>query len=122
VEIKKESLKKDVVMTNITSPSTSEEIANPDSISREHVVKRLKDWHDRVHELYDDIERAFQNTNFKLSRESKLHPEELPQRFGITEDDQPRIEILHIQRPDKSEAAVLHPRGCGSSEQTDAST
>jgi hypothetical protein len=99
-------------MTNITRPSTSEEIANPDSITREHVLKRLSDWHERVHELYDAIERAFQNTDFKLSREAKLqHPEELPQRFGITEADQPKIEILHILRPEKSEAAALYPRG-----------
>ena len=92
--------------------STSEELADPGGVSREHVLQRLRDWRDRVHKLYDEIERELQGTPFRCNREGKhTSAEELPQRVGITETEQPKIDILRIVRPDDTNAAVLYPRG-----------
>jgi len=99
-------------MVDITRRSTSEEIADPDSVSRERVLKRLADWHDRVYELYDGIERELESTRFKPKREQKYAPpEEFARRFDITETEQPRIDALHIVRQDDTDAAILYPRG-----------
>jgi hypothetical protein len=92
--------------------STSEELADPRGVSREHVLQRLWDWRDRVHKLYDEIERELQGTPFRCNREGKnTSGEELPQRVGITRAQQPEIDILRIGRPDGTNAAVLYPRG-----------
>ncbi len=92
--------------------STSEELADPGGISREHVLQRLRDWRDRVHKLYDEIERVLQGTSFRTNREGKhISAEELPLRVGLTETEQPKIDILRIVRPDDTNAAVLYPRG-----------
>lgn len=92
--------------------STSEELANPSGVSRERVLQRLRDWRDRVHMLYDEIERVLQGTSFRPNREGKhTSAEELPQRVGVTETEQPKIDILRIVRPDNTNAAVLYPRG-----------
>jgi hypothetical protein len=96
----------------VTHRSSSEELADPASVSREHVLQRLGDWRDRVHELYDTIERELQGTGFRSNREGKhTSAEELPQKVGITQTEQPKIDILRIVRPDKSNAAILSPRG-----------
>jgi hypothetical protein len=92
--------------------STSEELADPSAVSRERVLKRLRDWRDRVHELYRDIEQALQTLPFRIDREGKYTSlEELPQRLGIAETEQPKIDILRIVRADDTNAAVLFPRG-----------
>jgi hypothetical protein len=92
--------------------STSEELADPGGVSRERVLQRLQDWRDRVHELYDQIEQVLQGTSFRPNREGKhTSVEELPQRVGVTETEQPKIDILRIVRPDYTNAAVLYPRG-----------
>lgn len=95
-----------------TYPSTSEELANPSGVSREHVLQRLRDWRDRVHSLYDEIERMLQGTSFRANREGKhMSAEELPQKVGIAETEQPTIDILRIIRPDDKNVAILSPRG-----------
>jgi hypothetical protein len=92
--------------------STSEELADPGGVSREHVLQRLRDWRDRVHKLYDEIERVLPGTPFRANREGKhTSAEELPQRFGITQPEQPKIDVLRIVRPDNTNAAILYPRG-----------
>lgn len=97
---------------NTIHRSTSEELANPGSVSRERVLQRLRDWRDRVHKLYDEIERVLQGTSFRLNREGKhISAEELPQRVGVPESEQPKIDILRVVRSDGTNAAVLYPRG-----------
>jgi hypothetical protein len=92
--------------------STSEELADPGGVSREHALQRLRDWRDRVHELYHEIERQLRDTSFRCNREGKhTSSEELPRVVGITEAEQPKIDILRIVRPDNTNAAILSPRG-----------
>jgi hypothetical protein len=96
----------------IAHPSTSEELANPASVTRDQVLERLRDWRDRVHELYDQIQEALGGSAFKCNRQGKhTSAEELPQRVGVGQADQPPIDILRILRPDGTNAATLHPRG-----------
>src|SRR6266536_89608 len=92
--------------------TTSEELANPSGLSREHVLRRLCDWRTRVHKLYDEIERELEGSDFRFDREGKhTSSEELPQRVGIAEAEQPQIDVLRIVRSDGTNAAVLAPRG-----------
>ena len=99
-------------MNNVTHSSSSEELADPSAVSRERVLERLCDWRDRVHELYGEVEQALQGTPFKPNREGKhTSAEELPQRVGLTEDEQPKLDILRIVRPDDTNAALFLPRG-----------
>jgi hypothetical protein len=99
-------------MGNLTYRSSSEELADPRGISRERVLRRLQDWRDRVHGLYDEIERVLEGSAFRSNREGKhTSSEELPQRVGISESEQPKIDILRIVRSDGTNAAILFPRG-----------
>jgi hypothetical protein len=99
-------------MSDTTRRSTSEELADPLGNSRDQVLIRLRDWRDRVHELYGEIERVLQGTLFRPDREGKhTSAEELPQKVGIAEHEQPKIDIFRIVRPDNTNAAVLYPRG-----------
>jgi hypothetical protein len=96
----------------IAHRSTSEELANPGGVTRDEVLERLRDWRDRVHGLYDQIQEALESTSFKCNREGKYtSAEELPQRVGVPRSEQPQIDILRIVRPDGTNAAVLQPRG-----------
>lgn len=96
----------------VTHLSTSEELANPGDVSRDQVLERLRDWRDRVHSLYNQIQQELEGTSFKCNREGKhTSAEELPQRVGVAQAEQPQIDILRILRPDGTNAAVLHPRG-----------
>jgi hypothetical protein len=96
----------------LRNATTSEELASTGGVSREHVLRRLSDWRDRVHKLYDQIERQLQDTGFRCNREEKhVLSEELPRKVGIAEAEQPKIDALRIVRPDKTNAAVLQPRG-----------
>jgi hypothetical protein len=95
-----------------THRSTSEDLADPGGVSRKHVLERLRDWRDRVHKLYDAIERELQGSPFRSNREGKhTSSEELLQRVGVTESEQPQIDILRVVRSDGANAAVLYPRG-----------
>lgn len=97
---------------SVVHRSTSEELADPGSVSREDVLERLRDWRDRVHELYDKIEQELRGTSLRCDRKGKhTSAEELPQRVGLSNADRPEIDILRIVRPDNSNAAVLYPRG-----------
>jgi hypothetical protein len=99
-------------MSNLTHRSSSEELADPGGVSRERVLERLQDWKHRVHELYDQVERALQGTTFQSNREGKhTSNEELPQRVGVTQDEQPKVDVLRVVRPDGTNAAIFFPRG-----------
>jgi hypothetical protein len=99
-------------MANLTYRSSSEELADPGGVSRDHVLERLCDWRDRVHRLYDEIEQKLQGSAFRFDREGKYtSSEELPQLIGIAPSEQPVIDILRIVRSDGTNAAILVPRG-----------
>src|SRR5690242_18600408 len=99
-------------MPQLTHPSSSEELADPGNVSREQVLRRLKDWRDRVHKLYDDIERALSNSPYTFDRQGKhISVEELPQRVGLLTSEEPEIDILRIVRPDGTNAAMILPKG-----------
>jgi hypothetical protein len=104
----------DIFMAHAPHPNAtaSEELANPGGVSREQVLRRLRDWRDRVHRLYDDIERQLQGSVWHSDRKGKhTSNEELPQIVGVSDAEQPEIDILRIVRPDTSTAAVFYPRG-----------
>jgi hypothetical protein len=99
-------------MSDITHLSSSEELADPGGVSRERVLERLQDWQRRVHQLYAQVEQAFRGTPFGIDRQGKhTSNEELPQRVGLTEEQQPKIDVLRVVRPDGTNAAIFFPRG-----------
>src|ERR1700674_3493988 len=99
-------------MTNVTRRSTSEELADPTAVTREDVLARLADWRGRGHGLYDSIEQALQGRRFRFDREGKqTSSEALVQAAGVSQEEQPKIDILRIVRPDGTNAAVFYPRG-----------
>ena len=99
-------------MTDLIHRSTSEELADRDGLTREYVLRRLRDWRDRVHRLYDDMAQALKGSDLIPNREGKhKSSEEVPQRVGLTADDEPEIDILRIVRPDGTNAAIFLPRG-----------
>jgi hypothetical protein len=96
----------------VTHLTTSEDLANPAGVSRAQALERLRDWRDRVHELYDEIEQVLEGTAFTYDRQGKHTSfEELPQKVGVAQAEQPQIDILRIVRSDGTNAAVLNPRG-----------
>jgi len=93
-------------MSDLTHRSSSEELADPGSVSRERVLERLQDWQRRVHQLYDRVEQTLRDTSFRTDREGKhTSNEELVQRVGLSQDEQPKIDVLRVIRPD------FFPRG-----------
>ena len=94
-------------MTNIVS-ATIEELVEP--VRRDHVMGRLRDWRDRVHRLYDDIQNGL-GPDYDYDRSGKHRTmEEMVQRAGIEEQDVPAIDILRIERPQGMLRAMLQPR------------
>jgi hypothetical protein len=99
-------------MSNVTRRSTSEELANPKTVTREDVLSRLAEWRERVHRLYGEIEQALQGHGFRFDREGKhITSDSLVEATGVREDEQPKIDILRIVRADGSNAAIFLPRG-----------
>jgi len=99
-------------MSDVTRRSTSEELADLKTLTREDVVSRLVWWRGRVHGLYDTIEQALQGYGFRFDRKDKHTSSEAPvQVTGVSEEEQPKVDILRILRPDGTEAAVFYPRG-----------
>src|SRR5437868_4533612 len=99
-------------MSKLTNRSTSSELANPGAVTREDVLARLGEWQKRVHALYDEIEKAFRGKAFRSDRSGKHTSEELlVQSAGVTDEEQPKVDILRIVRPDGTNAALLMPRG-----------
>jgi hypothetical protein len=99
-------------MSNVIRRSTSEELADPKAVTREDVLSRLEDWRDRVHGLYDSIEHALSAHDFRFDRAGKhTTSEALVQAAGVSPEEQPKIDILRIVRPDGTNAAIFFPRG-----------
>lgn len=99
-------------MTNATRRSSSEELADPNAVTREDVLQRLEDWRVRVHALYDRIEQALKGHGFEFDREGKhTSSEALVQTAGVHPEEQPKVDILRIVRPDGTNAAIFYPRG-----------
>jgi hypothetical protein len=99
-------------MINATRRSSSEELADPNALTREDVLSRLSEWRDRVHGLYDNIQHALQGSGFEFNREGKhTSSEALVQAAGVGQEEQPKIDILRIVRPDGTNAAIFFPRG-----------
>jgi hypothetical protein len=99
-------------MSNVTRRSSSEELADPKTVTREDVLSRLTEWRERVHRLYDGIEQALQGHGFRFDREGKhITSDSLVQAAGVGEDEQPKIDILRIVRSDGTNAATFLPRG-----------
>jgi hypothetical protein len=95
---------------SVTPGSSSEELANPDAVSAERMHTRWDDWRTRVEKLYADVEQAFQGTQFRVKRTGgTMSNEELPKRVGVELSGPP--DVLHVVRPDNSDAATLIPRG-----------
>jgi hypothetical protein len=99
-------------MSNVTRRSSSEELADPKTVTREDVLSRLLEWRERVHGLYDRVEQALKGYGFQFDREGKYTTSEtLVQTAGVTQEEQPQIDILRIVRPDGTNAAIFFPRG-----------
>jgi hypothetical protein len=99
-------------MSDVTRRSTSEELADPETVTREDVLSRLAEWRDRVHGLYDSVEQALQGHGFQFDRQGKhTTSEALVQAAGVSPEEQPKIDILRIIRPDGTNAAIFFPRG-----------
>jgi hypothetical protein len=94
---------------NVVSDTLSE-LANPDDVSRDRVMQRLKDWQRRVHDLYGEIQRSLP-AEFVTDREGKHRSqEELVQRTHLSEDEVPALDILRIEHPVGTLRALLYPR------------
>jgi hypothetical protein len=99
-------------MSDVTRRSTSEELADPKAVTREDVLSRLEGWRDRVHAVYDDVQHALRGHGFEFDREGKHTSSELlVQAAGVSQEEQPKVDILRIIRADGTVAAVFYPRG-----------
>jgi hypothetical protein len=85
------------------------EIREATDLTPDHAKKRLDDWRERVHALFDAIESEFDGTDLKVDRRGKHTSwEELAQRMGVKP---PELDILRIERGDGTNAAILIPKG-----------
>jgi hypothetical protein len=85
------------------------EVREASSLTPERVRQRLDDWRSRVNALYDSIEDVLVGTDFKTDRSgTHANTEEIPQRLGV---HQPALNILRVERPDGTNAAMLTPKG-----------
>ncbi|HEY1931079.1 MAG TPA: hypothetical protein VGG99_03630 [Acetobacteraceae bacterium] len=80
--------------TDIVTATMRESLAEPE---REATLRRLQDWRQRVHTLYDDVQAKlgpayhYDRTGKNRSLESRV------QRAGLTEDDVPPVDVLRIE-------------------------
>lgn len=78
-----------------------------ESITREHVLKRLGDWEHRLSDLYKLVENWLPDT-WRASRErSVLMDEEMMRRFDVGPRQLPALDLLS----DDGRSASLEPRG-----------
>jgi hypothetical protein len=91
--------------------STMGEVRSDRQIDRVHILRRLQDWRDRTHGLYDFIERTL-GSQFTYDRAGKQRSaEELVQRAGLSAAEVPQLDILRIERPEGTLRATIMPRG-----------
>jgi hypothetical protein len=83
---------------DVVTATMREALAEPE---REATLRRLHDWRQRVHALYDTVQ-AHLNASYICDRAGKQRSwEGRVQQAGLTEDDVPAIDILRIERAGK---------------------
>jgi hypothetical protein len=76
-------------------------------IDRDHIVRRVNDWVDRINALYQQIQECLP-TGWTSELEGKVQmQEELMQKFEVPAQDLPILQLLHEGRP----SARVEPRG-----------
>ena len=96
--------------TTAAVDATIQELRSSRPPDRAHVMRRLLDWHKRVHDLYDSIEQGL-GPDFVFDRSGKRRTmEEMVQRTGISAAAVPAIDILRIERPKGRLLATILPR------------
>jgi hypothetical protein len=91
--------------------STMAEVRSDQQIDRTHVLRRLQDWKERTHQLYDFVERTL-GGEFTYNRAAKQRSaEEMVRRAGLAPDEVPQLDILRIERPAGTLRATIVPRG-----------
>jgi hypothetical protein len=89
-------------------PDTIAEIQGP--LDRNQVLSRLRDWRERIHRLYDDIQNGL-GKRYRYDRSGQHRTfEEIVQRTGLAEADVPPIDILRIEEPGGALRAIIQPR------------
>jgi hypothetical protein len=89
-------------------PDTIAEIQRP--LDKNQVLPRLRDWRDRIHHLYDDIQNGL-GKRYRYDRAAQYRTfEEIVQRAGLAEADIPSIDILRITESDGTLRAIIQPR------------
>ncbi len=80
---------------DVVTATMREALAAPE---REATLRRLHDWRQRVHALYDEVQ-AHLDASYICDRSGKQRSMEgQVQRAGLSEDDVPAIDILRIER------------------------
>jgi hypothetical protein len=92
---------------NVVSQTIDEALGG---IGRDRALRRLTDWRDRVHSLYDKIEQGL-GSEYSYDRSGKHRSlEEMSQRAGLQETEVPEIDILRIEKPAGTLRALVQPR------------
>jgi len=96
--------------TTAAVDATVQELRSSNPPDPTHVMRRLRDWQTRVHDLYDSIEQGL-GRDFVFDHTGKHRPmEEMVQRAGISAEAIPAIDILRIERPTGQLLATILPR------------
>ncbi|MFZ3234350.1 MAG: hypothetical protein WA184_03155, partial [Stellaceae bacterium] len=74
------------------------------------VLLRLEDWRDRVHRLYDEIEKDLGRHYFYDRAGKHITQEDIVQRAGLPQREVPPIDILQIEGPHRRVLATIQPR------------
>lgn len=91
---------------NIVAETIFELQEEPD---REAVLVRLSDWRDRVHRLYELIEREL-GPDFTFTRAGQHRPQDERIRLaGLSPEEAPAIDVLEIERQGRA-LATIRPR------------
>jgi hypothetical protein len=91
----------------VVADTIAEALEPPD---REHVLLRLRDWRDRIHQLYEDIQAGL-GQRYRYDRNGKHHTSEpIIQQAGLESRETPGIDILRIEEPGGTLRALLQPR------------
>jgi hypothetical protein len=88
-------------MSRVLEETTSEEI------DREHIIRRIDDWVDRIEALYRQI-GEWLPAGWSTERQGtvRMH-EELMQKFGVSARELPVLQLAHDGMP----SARIEPRG-----------
>jgi len=91
---------------NIVDATIAEAREKPD---KDHVLARLQDWQNRVHALYDTVQKAL-GPKYVYDRTGKNEPrEEMVQRVGLEPGEVPKLDVLKITQNDR-QLALFTPR------------